>query len=114
MRAGAVRARVAGVTPDEHADRAEQDLITGLGSGAAAVTHALLAIDGRIAGFGQLITLLAAPDHPPVPEQAATPEEAEAVERNQHWWVGWQPGLWPVNDATDPRGWRWGNPLTEG
>lgn len=78
-----------------------------------AQVHALLAIYGQLAQFTEAVRVLAVMDvpHPPVPEQAATPGQAAAIEANADLWAGWQPGTWPVHDRIDPRGWRWADPL---
>jgi class 3 adenylate cyclase len=102
------------VTPGEHAKRAEE-IAAGLSGLPAAQVHALLAVAGEIAMFGDTVDmavrLMAASDHPPVPEQAATPAQAELITECQSLWAGWAPGLWPVPDQRDPRGWCWADPM---
>ena len=86
---------------------------------AFAQVHALLGIEARLAQYAVALTNAAAAlvavangtDHPPVPEQAATAGQADRVAENMPLWAGWQPGLWPVYDTLDPRGFRWANPL---
>ena len=58
------------MTPDEHADHAEQVIITGLPEAlSAAQIHALLAIDGRLAGFtAAMQATLAALSGPAMPD----------------------------------------------
>jgi hypothetical protein len=45
--------------------------------------------------------------HPPVPEQAATAEQAAWIAENQDLWSGWEPGQWPAHDDLHPRGFVW-------
>ena len=99
-----------GEAAEEHAARANE-LISSDVSGAQ--VHALLAIYGQLVAFTEAALVLAVVDapHPPVPEQAATPGQAGALEANADLWAGWQPGTWPVHDSLDPRGWRWADPL---
>jgi hypothetical protein len=107
--------------PARHADEASDELGNYLTARkgrindrlAFAQVHALLAIAGQLAEFTAAVQVLATVDaaHPPVPEQAATPEQAAVIELSAPLWAGWQPGTWPVHDALDPRGWRWADPL---
>jgi hypothetical protein len=104
------------MTPGDHEKHATRLAAAGPYTETAQV-HATLAVAGQLARLGESIELaarlMAAGDHPPVPEQAATPAQAEWVAENQPLWAGWQPGTWPVHDPVDPRGFRWADPLQE-